>query len=98
MAIGDSHTVAMPIAKDCYLALGEDAKDDVLLSSNVRLFNELQMDSAFLSWSSLLSSRIEHRKLRRCVLLKSCSARSLIVQPDRLLDVRDHSSIRVGQA
>ena len=47
MAIGDSHTVAMPIAKDCYLALGEDAKDDVLLSSNVRLFNELQMDSAF---------------------------------------------------
>jgi hypothetical protein len=47
VAIGDSHTVAMPIARDCYLALGPVAQDDVLLSDNVRLFNELQMDSAF---------------------------------------------------
>ena len=47
VAIGDSHTVVMAIAKDCYLALGEDEQDDVLTSNNVQLFNELQMRSAF---------------------------------------------------
>ncbi|WP_369915987.1 DUF4238 domain-containing protein [Plantactinospora sp. KBS50] len=47
VAIGDSHTVTMPIAKDCYLALGDSPKDDVFVSSNVSLFNQLQMRSAF---------------------------------------------------
>jgi hypothetical protein len=47
VAIGDSHAVAMPIAKDCYLALGDSPRDDVFVSSNVTLFNQLQMSSAF---------------------------------------------------
>jgi hypothetical protein len=47
VAIGDSHTVTMPISRDCYLALGENERDEVLIDDTVRLLNELQMHSAF---------------------------------------------------
>src|SRR5829696_2359250 len=46
MAFGDSHGAALPIARDCLVAIGAAAKDDVLLADNVDLFNELQVRNA----------------------------------------------------
>jgi hypothetical protein len=47
VAIGDAHTVAMPVSRDCLLALAPEASDDLLDDGNVDLFNTLQMSSAF---------------------------------------------------
>jgi hypothetical protein len=47
VAIGDAHTVAMPIASDCLLALTPETSDDFLVEENVDLFNTLQVSSAF---------------------------------------------------
>lgn len=47
MAIGDAHTVAMPISRDCLLALAPEASDGFLVEETVDLFNMLQMSSAF---------------------------------------------------
>jgi hypothetical protein len=47
VAIGDAHTVAMPVSRDCLLALAPEASDDLLNQENVDLFNTLQMSSAF---------------------------------------------------
>jgi hypothetical protein len=46
MAFGDSHGAALPIARDCLVAIGAAAKDDVLTADNVDLFNELQVRNA----------------------------------------------------
>jgi hypothetical protein len=46
MAFGDSHGAALPIARDCLVAIGAAAKDDVFLTDKVDLFNELQVRNA----------------------------------------------------
>jgi hypothetical protein len=47
VAIGDANTVAMPIGRDCLLALAPEASDCFLVEEAVDLFNTLQMSSAF---------------------------------------------------
>lgn len=46
MAFGDSHGAALPIARDCLIAIGPAAKDDQLRAGQVDLFNELQVRNA----------------------------------------------------
>jgi hypothetical protein len=46
MAFGDSHGAVLPIARDCLVAIGPAAKDDVLLPNTVDVFNELQVRNA----------------------------------------------------
>jgi hypothetical protein len=46
MAFGDSHGAALPIARDCLVAIGAAAKDDVFPADKVDLFNELQVRNA----------------------------------------------------
>lgn len=46
MAFGDSHGVALPIARDCLVAIGPTPKDDVLHAQTADLFNELQLRNA----------------------------------------------------
>jgi Protein of unknown function (DUF4238) len=46
MAFGDSHGAALPIARDCLIAIGAAARDDVLPADKVDLFNELQVRNA----------------------------------------------------
>jgi hypothetical protein len=46
MPFGDSHGAALPLARDCLVAIGPAAKDDVLLVDKVDLFNELQVRNA----------------------------------------------------
>ena len=43
VAIGDSHGIALPVARDCLVVIGPEAKDDELLPGQVSLFNELQV-------------------------------------------------------
>ena len=43
VAIGDSHGVALPVARNCLVVIGPEAKDDELLPDQVSLFNELQV-------------------------------------------------------
>jgi len=43
VAIGDSHVIALPLARDCLVAIGPKAKDDELLPDQVSLFNQLQV-------------------------------------------------------
>jgi hypothetical protein len=43
VAIGDSHGIALPVARDCLVAIGPKAKDDELLPDQVSLFNQLQV-------------------------------------------------------
>ena len=45
-AIGDAHVVCMPLASDLLVAVGAADKYDVLDEDNVRLFNQLQAQSA----------------------------------------------------
>lgn len=47
LAIGDSHTVTLPIAADCLVSLGPEAKDGELLPNQVSLFNRIQVDSGY---------------------------------------------------
>jgi hypothetical protein len=46
MAFGDSHGAALPIARDCLVAIGAAAKDALLPADKVDLFNELQVRNA----------------------------------------------------
>ena len=46
IAFGDSHGAALPIARDCLVAIGAAAKDDFLAADQVELFNELQVRNA----------------------------------------------------
>ncbi len=43
LAIGDSHGIALPLARDCLVAIGPEAKDGELLPDQVSLFNQLQV-------------------------------------------------------
>ena len=43
VAIGDSHGVALPVARNCLVVIRPKAKDDELLPGQVSLFNELQV-------------------------------------------------------
>jgi len=47
VAAGDANCVAMPMARDCLLALGATSKDDELLPNQVTLFNRLQIAIAY---------------------------------------------------
>lgn len=47
VAIGDSHCVVLPLAKDCLVAIGATAKDDELLPDQVSFFNRLQIAASF---------------------------------------------------
>ncbi|MEU8663017.1 DUF4238 domain-containing protein [Actinoplanes philippinensis] len=47
IAIGDAHTVAMPISNDCLLSVGPETSDEVFTEWNVDLFNRLQLMSAY---------------------------------------------------
>jgi hypothetical protein len=44
IAIGDCHGIAMPIARDCLVAIGSKEKDGVLLPEQVSFFNRLQVE------------------------------------------------------
>ncbi len=43
VAIGDSHVIALPLARDCLVAIGPRDKDDELLPDQVSFFNQLQI-------------------------------------------------------
>jgi hypothetical protein len=43
VAIGDSHGIALPLARDCLAVIGPAAKDDDLTPDQVRLFNQVQV-------------------------------------------------------
>jgi hypothetical protein len=43
VAIGDSHGIARPVARDCLVAIGPKAMDNELLPDQVSLFNQLQV-------------------------------------------------------
>jgi Protein of unknown function (DUF4238) len=43
VAIGDSHTIALPLARDCLVAIGPKPRDDELLPDQVSFFNRLQI-------------------------------------------------------
>ncbi len=43
VAIGDSHGIALPVARDCLVAIGPQPKDDELLPHQVSVFNQLQI-------------------------------------------------------
>jgi hypothetical protein len=47
VAIGDSHGIAMPLARDCLAAIGPVNKDDELSPDQVSLFNRLQIELAY---------------------------------------------------
>ena len=47
VAVGDANCVAMPMARNCLLALGATPKVDELLPNQVRLFNHLQVAVAY---------------------------------------------------
>ncbi len=44
VAIGDSHSIALPLARDCLVAIGREAKDSELLPDQVSFFNRLQIE------------------------------------------------------
>ena len=44
VAIGDSHGIALPLARDCLVVVGPYAKDDELIPDQVALFNRLQVE------------------------------------------------------
>lgn len=46
VAIGDSHGIALPLARDCLVVIGSTAKDDELPPDQVSLFNRLQVQVA----------------------------------------------------
>jgi Protein of unknown function (DUF4238) len=46
MAIGDSHGVAFPIARDCLVSIGPNATDGIFSPDDVELFNSLQIQVA----------------------------------------------------
>jgi hypothetical protein len=46
VAIGDSHGIALPLARDCLVVTGPKAKDDELLPEQVSFFNRLQVEVA----------------------------------------------------
>ena len=46
MAFGDAHGAALPVARDCLIAIGPRPKDEVLLRDKVELLNELQIRNA----------------------------------------------------
>jgi len=43
VAIGDADSIALPLARDCLVAIGPEAKDDELSSEQVAFFNQLQI-------------------------------------------------------
>jgi Protein of unknown function (DUF4238) len=43
VAIGDSHGIALPLARDCLAVIGPKPKDDELLPDQVSLFNKVQV-------------------------------------------------------
>jgi hypothetical protein len=43
VAISDSHGIALPLARDCLVAIGPAAKDDELLPEQICLFNRVQV-------------------------------------------------------
>ena len=43
MAIGDSQGIALPLARDCMVAIGAEEKDEVLGVDPLHLFNKLQV-------------------------------------------------------
>jgi len=45
-ALGDAHGVAMPLAKDCLVAIGPAHKEDTFSEDHVVLFNRLQISRA----------------------------------------------------
>ena len=44
IAIGDSHGITMPLARDCLVVIGPKAADDELLPDQVSFFNRLQVE------------------------------------------------------
>jgi len=44
VAIGDSNSIALPLARDCLVAIGAKAKDGELLPDQVSFFNRLQIE------------------------------------------------------
>lgn len=47
VAIGDSHCIALPLALDCLVAIGPEAKESELLPDQVSFFNRLQIEVCY---------------------------------------------------
>ena len=46
VAIGDSDSIVLPLARDCLVAIGPEAKDSELLPDQVSFFNRLQIETS----------------------------------------------------